>query len=233
MLTDGVEGPEPDADPLERFDVAPAADAVRQRRRDIERVRALLAVSEHANGAAGWLPAPLVADPGGDELRAVARARVAAATGSAADVEAALEPVVAETALRLRRATDETAGLERELVAVREAHELPLPRAAWQRPDPPDGALFASMVDFVPGLDEGVRAGLEAAGLLTATVRPDGGVVADTGELLLVPGAPVTPNLASVLVPALERWSFAMARRPSGRPGSGQGCRWIWCPFPS
>jgi hypothetical protein len=93
-------------------------------------------------------------------------------------------------------------------VAVREAHELPLPRAAWQRLDPLDGALFASMVDFVPGLDEGVRAGLEAAceaaGLLTATVRPDGGVVADTGELLLVPGAPVTPNLASVLVPALE-----------------------------
>jgi hypothetical protein len=30
---------------------------------------------------------------------------------------------------------------------------------------------------------------------------------------------------------SLGRWSFAMARRPSVRPGSGQGCRWIWRQF--
>jgi hypothetical protein len=56
--------------------------------------------------------------------------------------------------------------------------------------------LFASLVDFLPGLHDARRAGIEsaceAAGLLTATVNADCAVVAGSGELLVATGPPVT-----------------------------------------
>jgi hypothetical protein len=154
-------------------------------------------------GDANWLPAPIASDPGGEELRELARTRVSAAIATVADVESGLEPALAAASLRLERAVAHVAALDRELVEVREARELPLTRPSWQHTEPPDAVLFASVVDFLPGLDESARAGLEAAceaaGLLTATIRADGEVVAADGELLLGAGPAVEPNLTAVL----------------------------------
>ncbi len=264
-LAAGVEGPDPDADPVAHVEVTAAADAVRARRVAVRGVRELLAASERAaevaarvraaaddaersaddarsvaaearaaaeaadaehrtaaaawaqrlaghvasvpaqrpGDRAGWLPVPEIPDPGGDEPRELARLRVAAAQAAATGAELRLEPVLAEAALRLGRSVEQVEEIEGELAAVRDAPLLPFPRPAWQRADPPDDVLFASLVDFAPGLDEHSRAGLEAAceaaGLLTATVRADGAVVAAGGELLIGPGAPVEHNLATVL----------------------------------
>ncbi|WP_018686295.1 TIGR02680 family protein [Actinokineospora enzanensis] len=71
------------------------------------------------------------------------------------------------------------------------------------------GAAFYRLVDFAPGLDPAARAGIEAAlqgsGLLTAWVRPDGGI-GDTGlagVLASVDGSAPEP-LSAALVPAVE-----------------------------
>jgi uncharacterized protein (TIGR02680 family) len=156
-------------------------------------------------GATGWLPVPVLADPEPGELRAMAAARVAAATAAAEAAVTAVEPVVTEANLRARRAHQRCEEIRSELDEVRAATTLPLPRPAWQRPAPQDDESFVALVDFAPGLDDDARAGLEAAceaaGLLTAAIRPDGSVVTATGELLLVAGGPVTPNLGSLLVP--------------------------------
>ena len=156
-------------------------------------------------GAPGWLDAPVITDPGSGELRALAAARVAAAGTAAEEVARAVEPIAAEAALRAGDARERRERVRTELDTVRATATLPLPRASWQQPFPPDGETFAALVDFSPGLDDAARAGLEAAceaaGLLTAAVRPDGGVVTAAGELLLVAADPVTPNLSTVLVP--------------------------------
>ncbi len=158
-------------------------------------------------GSAGWLPVPPRPDPGGADLRELARVRVAEAGRAAAKTDSALDPVLGVAALRVERAAADVARLRSELAEVRGAEELPLPRARWQGAEPADPALFASLVDFSPGLDDGRRAGIEAAceaaGLLTAAVRADGSVVTGSGELLAAAGPPVTPNLASLLVPAV------------------------------
>jgi uncharacterized protein (TIGR02680 family) len=168
-----------------------------------EHVRAI-PPAEPSAGAA-WLSLPDRPDPGGEELRELARLRVVAATAAVAESEGGLEPVLAEASVRHARAVEQVDALARELRETREAQDLPLPRPAWQHADPPDAILFASVVDFLPGLDDAARAAIEAAceaaGLLTATVRADGAVVAASGELLLGPGPPVEPNLASVLAP--------------------------------
>src|SRR3712207_9299806 len=57
---------------------------------------------------------------------------------------------------------------------------------------PPRSTLFPSTALF-----------RSAAGLLSATVHSDGSVVTGSGELLVAAGPPVTPNLASLLVPAV------------------------------
>ncbi len=66
-------------------------------------------------------------------------------------------------------------------------------------------------MDFRDDLDSARRAGLEAAlqasGLLTATISADGTVRADTGQLVVLAGDPVAPNLASALQPALPDWA--------------------------
>jgi uncharacterized protein (TIGR02680 family) len=158
-------------------------------------------------GAAGWLPVPPRPDPGGAELREIARLRVAQAGRSAAELDSALDPVLGVAALRVERAAADAARLAAELAEVRGREELPLPRVRWQAAEPADPALFASLVDFSSGLDDGRRAGIEAAceaaGLLTAAVRADGSVVTGSGELLVAAGSPVSPNLASLLVPAV------------------------------
>jgi uncharacterized protein (TIGR02680 family) len=156
-------------------------------------------------GTGGWLPVPVLAEPEPGELRAAAAARVAAATAAVEATAAAVEPAVGDAILRIGRARDRCAELRSELDDVRATTALPLPRPGWQGPVPADGEAFAALVDFVPGLDEATRAGLEAAceaaGLLAAAVRADGSVVTAAGELLLVAGEPVTPHLGSFLVP--------------------------------
>ncbi|PZS22700.1 MAG: hypothetical protein DLM60_03920, partial [Pseudonocardiales bacterium] len=158
-------------------------------------------------GRDGWLPVPPRPDPGGAELRETARARIAEAGRTAAGLDAALDPALSTAALRVERAGGDVTRVAAELAEVRDAAELPLPRARWQGADPADPALFASLVDFAPGLDDGRRSGLEAAceaaGLLTAAVHADGSVVTGSGELLVTTGPTVRPNLASLLVPAV------------------------------
>jgi uncharacterized protein (TIGR02680 family) len=264
---DVLDVPEPGIDPLAAVELSPAADAVRARRQDVDRVRAAVeeaarartdcdrardaaeaaeeaaeaarddaataqaaaekAGAEHRSAAAewalrwaahvaavpaaapgtapGWLVAPGIDDPERGQLRAMAAARVAAA-GTAADATLrTVEPTIAEAALRAHRARDRRDQVQTELEAVRATATLPLPRASWQQPVPPDGEAFAALVDFSPGLDDAARAGLEAAceaaGLLTAAVRPDGSIVTAAGELLLIAAGAVTPNLSTALVP--------------------------------
>lgn len=151
------------------------------------------------------LPAPDVDDPEPAELRVMAAARVEAARDAADAAANAIDPVITDASLRARNATRRREDIQADLTRTRAATELPLPRPSWQRPDPPDGELFASLVDFAPGLavadQAGLEAACEAAGLLTATVRSDGGVVTAEGELLLLTAEAVTPNLGSLLVP--------------------------------
>lgn len=113
----------------------------------------------------------------------------------------------AQAAIESRLATAEEARDE----AQREVDDL----AAREVPDPPvapwqgdrAGPCLAEVVDFAPDLDEGERAGLEAAleasGLLMAEVRADGALV--VGDLLVRPGpateAPLSRHLG-VSVPA-------------------------------
>lgn len=262
-----VDGPETGDDPFEGLSVAPAADAVRARRRHLDDVRTQVgragtarAEAEKAEGAAGaadtaagtaraaaatartaaddaaashrealatwaqewsahvaavpaaapgeppgWLAAPAIVEPEPTTRRATAAARVGLARAAAATAVEAVEPVIASATLRTRLATEQVERTSAELERVLAATELPLPRPAWQEPDPPDAELFAALVDFEPGLDDSARAGLEAAcesaGLLTATVGGDGVVVSAAGELLLVADEPVTQNLGTVLVP--------------------------------
>lgn len=155
----------------------------------------------------GWLPVPARPDPGGAGLREVARTRITEAGAAAAGLDFALDPMLGAAAVRVERAVADVARVAADLTQVRDAAELPLPLPRWQRAEPDDPALFASLVDFLPGLDDTRRAGIEAAceavGLLTATVHADGAVVAGSGELLVATGAPVSPNLASLLAPAV------------------------------
>jgi len=158
------------------------------------------------DGPLGWLSAPPRPDPGGSDLRETARIRIAEAVRAVADLDATVEPVLGAATLRAERAAADLTRVTAELAEVRAAAELPLPRAHWQATEPADASLFASLVDFAPDLDEARRAGLEAAceaaGLLTPAVLADGSVLAASGELLVAAGSPVTPNLASLLVPA-------------------------------
>lgn len=168
-------------------------------------------------GPTGWLPAPPRPDPGGAELRDVARARIVEA-GTATDaLDAALDPVLGAAALRVERAADAAGRLAAQLAAVRAAEELPLPRSRWQSTAPADQALFASLVDFASDLDDPRRSGLEAAceaaGLLTAAVHQDGSVVTAAGELLVVGGPPVS-----------RTW-----RRCWCRPGPTSAEPWLEC----
>ena len=156
-------------------------------------------------GPGGWLAAPGPVEPEQAELRATAAARVAAAVAAADAAVAAAEPPITDATLRAQRSTQRRDTVQAELDAVRAAAELPLPRAGWRGPEPPDAELFASLVDFAAGVDDAARAGLEAAceaaGLLTAAVRPDGSVVVADGELLVSSAEPVMPNLGSLLAP--------------------------------
>ena len=269
-MIDGVEGPEPDADPLRDLDVAPVADAIRRRRQIVVRLRDFVDTANRAltaaaaarieaeraesraddarelaqesrgeaedaaethrsaltrwaeeladhvlavpaaepAGAAGWLSVPVVADVESTELRAMAADRVGVARATAEAVAGSLEQVVADATLRVRDSAQRYLDVADELARVRSAAELPVPRAGWHLPSLSDRDSFAALVDFPDHLDAATRAGLEAAceaaGLLAATVRSDGTVVAENGELLLVPAEPVAPNLTSVLIPALE-----------------------------
>ncbi|MGF1662291.1 MAG: TIGR02680 family protein [Kineosporiaceae bacterium] len=178
-------------------------------------------------GAAGWLPVPSIPDVGGDEPRAMARARTEAARAAAYSLEQAVEPFLAAAERRLDLAGVETERLAADLATVTAVADLPLPRGAWQHGEPDDADLFASLVDFAPHLDDHDRSGLEAAceavGLLTASVRDDGTVVAATGDLLLGPGSVADPNLADMLVAAGPEETDAVVTR--ALRGIGLGAR--------
>jgi uncharacterized protein (TIGR02680 family) len=156
-------------------------------------------------GTPGWLPTPTLPDPEPAGMRAMAAALVAAARATADGGAQTVEPAIAHATLRTERAADLVNHVTEELDRVLAATELPLSRPSWQRAEPADAELFAALVDFAPSLSDADRVGLEAAceaaGLLTATVRRDGTLVAANGELLLVADQIAGPHLGAVLTP--------------------------------
>ncbi len=123
-----------------------------------------------------------------------------------------------------------------------DAPPVPHTRAPGIRDGRP-GAPLWKVTDFVPGLADDERAGLEAAleaaGILDAWVTPDGNLV--NGDVVVVSGlAPVAgASCASLLVPAidladpqaaaLDEGSVAAVLRAIGRgPGTaGSGAAWV------
>ncbi|HEY2225916.1 TIGR02680 family protein [Actinomycetospora sp.] len=174
-----------------------------------ERLAAHLAVVPAAEpgGAPGWLPAPAPEPPdgptehadrdAGDDLRRRAEALVAAARRVCDDASGALAAARSRASVRVDEVGAELGELRAEYARVEAADELPLPREAWRTDaDTADGVLLASVVDFEDSLDDGSRAGLEAAleasGLLAARVSADGALRGEGGELL-VTEQPSTP----------------------------------------
>lgn len=94
--------------------------------------------------------------------------------------------------------------LEEEQAGLLAAQD-PVPVAApWHLPPGEEEVPLWRAVDFVAGLDEQSRAGIEgalhAAGLLTATLS-DGALTASDGQVLLTPSGEVSPTpLSAVLV---------------------------------
>ncbi|GLZ45820.1 hypothetical protein Acsp06_20050 [Actinomycetospora sp. NBRC 106375] len=173
------------------------------------------------DGSAGWLSLPEGDDDhrdhGGDDdrdhpdddLRAAADRAVRAARTRADAASAALADARSRAGTRAETVEAELTELRAEHARVEAAAELPLPRAPWRRDTHvEDAALFAAVVDFRPDLDDGARAGLEAAleasGLLTAHVRDDGTVRGGDGELLVAPTDAAGPDdgLGRWLAPA-------------------------------
>ena len=120
---------------------------------------------------------------------AALRARVTAATGLVAEVDAAIRQTDGELAT-LRTGAD----------------PRPTPPAfATAERDPALGSEFYRLVDFADSLTDPDRAGLEAAlracGLLNAWVAADGTVRG--AELVAIAGTPRSPSLADVLVTAV------------------------------
>lgn len=128
----------------------------------------------------------------------------------------------AEAAVIQQRSAVEDAAAE---LADLEAMSLPEPPAQpWQRPD--RGAVLAELVDFADDTDEQTRAAIEAAmeagGLLTAEVRPDGSLLVDEGTLLASPQAAEPEPLSRYLVvvegadPVVRRVLESVSTDPSG-----------------
>ncbi|MCD2193036.1 TIGR02680 family protein [Actinomycetospora endophytica] len=155
------------------------------------------------DGETGWLPVPATEQPdratehadrdGGDDLRRRAEVLVSAARRVSDDAAGALAAARSRASARVDEVSGELEELRAEYARVEAADELPLPREAWRTDaDTDDGILFASVVDFAERLDDGSRAGLEAAleasGLLAARVTADGALRGDGGELLVTAG---------------------------------------------
>jgi uncharacterized protein (TIGR02680 family) len=103
------------------------------------------------------------------------------------------------------REREEALGGERaDLAAARDPKPADPPWLARDRAGEP----LWRCVDFTGHLDEAGRAGLEgamlAAGLLTAVIQPDGGLVAADGELLVSPASVASPRPAQALSAALR-----------------------------
>jgi uncharacterized protein (TIGR02680 family) len=97
------------------------------------------------------------------------------------------------------------AALERHREQVRELENRSAELAAKLLADPPmfgwqrrEGRCFAELVDFAAHLDFTARAGLEAAleasGLLSAEVHPDGALLLADGQLVIAPGTADVPK---------------------------------------
>ncbi len=141
----------------------------------------------------------------------------ATATGLSALARTAAAPELEVLGTAEAEALVARTGAERSLATQRsrrseiEAERDPAPAAPALGRTPrheADGAPLWRLIDFVPGLDGGGRAGLEAAlegaGLLDAWVRRDGAVLdADRRDVVLPVGEPdgADRDLTSVLVP--------------------------------
>ena len=160
-----------------------------------------------------WNSGPFATEPPPlERLRAeadVARAAHEAAREWAAPRLHELRQAAVSAGQRVDEVAGRIAAAEAELIALRRGVDAapPLPAFATAPRDPAVGAAFYQLVDFVPSLSAGERAGLEAAlqasGLLSAWVRADG-EVEFVADLFAVGGAACSSALSSVLVPAVE-----------------------------
>lgn len=129
-----------------------------------------------------------------------------AAMGELATAGAELDAREHAVRQRIAELTEERQRLER---GEDSAPPVPHTRSEMAREDRP-GAPLWRLVDFVDDIGDTARAGLEAAleaaGILDAWVTPSGELLAtDTDDVVLTPGDPVSVNLSSVLVPAVDR----------------------------
>lgn len=136
--------------------------------------------------------------------RALREAAAAANRALAQDAAAAVRDLAA--------AKDELSALEdgRARLEAGEVERPPVPytRSDGARDQSPGAALW-QVTDFVPGLTDGQRAGLEASleasGLLDAWLTPDGRLLdAATHDVIALPGEPVSGSLLGYLVPAID-----------------------------
>lgn len=120
--------------------------------------------------------------------------------------------------LRAAADADETArkAIQGELADLKKGTDpVPPPAPGRDRPVPGSVPLWRA-VDFAAHVSAGDRAGLEgalmAAGLLTATLDPDGSLRATDGQVLLEPaGTVAAENLLGLLIP-----DAAATRSPAG-----------------
>jgi uncharacterized protein (TIGR02680 family) len=171
-----------------------------------------------------------------------------AAFGGAADAAAATaregltrrDAGLGEEQAEVDRAREALLAEQAELHAGRELAPVDAP---WHTSAPPEGVPLWQAVDFVPGVAEETRAGVEAAlhaaGLLTATVT-DGTLTSADGQVLLAATGPTSssplstvlaPDMAAPLDPAviaaiLDRVAFGVSSHPvwidaNGRWGNG------------
>ncbi len=112
-----------------------------------------------------------------------------------------------ETVAHLKALADQRDGVtvERDLVASAHDDEPPAPATRGADRTQAQGAPLWRLVDFVEGLDDeakaGIEASLEAAGLLDAWINPDGSRSDDVDVYLRSLGPGGESTLAEVLVP--------------------------------
>jgi uncharacterized protein (TIGR02680 family) len=132
-----------------------------------------------------------------------------AVTRASQSLAAGLATESAELTARARSEQNRLDELTSEIARLKRGEDtippVPYTRDPAAREGRPGGPLWR-LVDFAEGVDDGERAGveaaLEAAGILDAWVTPEGELLrADTNDVLLRPGTTVPVHLGTVLRP--------------------------------
>ncbi|WP_419862701.1 TIGR02680 family protein [Candidatus Poriferisodalis sp.] len=135
------------------------------------------------------------------ESFAAQRAELVAAFDAAVEVQTARVADGRQALESARQAAADQQALVERLLGMSEPES---PRLDWQAPA---DHCFADLVDFLPGLDEaervGIEAALEASGLLAARMHAEDALELASGELVAVAASPVDVPLSRWLRPAM------------------------------